>query len=378
MSSSERRPHTVLVVDDSAFMRRIIRDILSGTDEFRVVGTARDGHDALRKIHQLEPDLVTMDVEMPLLDGLSTLGYIMSETPRPVVMLSAHTTEGGEATLRALDYGAVDFVAKPSGTISLDLATVGERLLDALRAAASANLKMLPVRMGRRPAHPPAPAPAAPVPPPRRRRAPAGDAAPTVVAIAASTGGPRALTELVPQLRVPLGAAVLVVQHMPARFTRTFAERLDGAGPLRVTEAADGDAVRPDHLYLAPGDFHMRLIREGGEVRIALDQDPSIWGVRPAADPLFRSVAEVYGARSVGVVLTGMGRDGAAGLGAIVEAGGYGIAQDRATSVIFGMPAAAAAVADEVLPLDAIAAAVAREVAARPRGRASAPAAEAS
>src|SRR5687768_9363605 len=164
MSSSERpertRPHTVLVVDDSAFMRRVISDILSSTDEFRVVGTARDGNDALRKVHQLEPDLVTMDVEMPGLDGLSALGYIMSETPRPVVMLSAYTTEGGEATMRALDYGAVDFVAKPSGTISLDLDTVADRLLDALRAAATANLSVLPLRLPRRPA----PAPPAEVP----------------------------------------------------------------------------------------------------------------------------------------------------------------------------------------------------------------------
>jgi two-component system, chemotaxis family, protein-glutamate methylesterase/glutaminase len=374
MSSSEPRlPRTVLVVDDSAFMRRVITDILSSTDEFRVVGTARDGNDALRKVHQLDPDLVTMDVEMPRLDGLSALGYIMSETPRPVVMLSAHTVEGGEATLRALDYGAVDFVAKPSGTISLDLDTVGERLLDALRAAASANLGAIPLRMGRG-ARPPAQA--AP-PAPRRRRAPgAGAGAGVAVAIAASTGGPRALSELVPRLGVPLGAAVLVVQHMPARFTRTFAERLDGMGPLHAAEAVDGDVVRPDHLYLAPGDFHMRVVREGGEVRIVLDRGPTLWGVRPAADPLFRSVAEVYGGRAVGVVLTGMGRDGAAGLAAMKEAGAHGIAQDRATSVIFGMPAAAAATADEVLPLDAIPAAVERAVAARRALRVAAPRAE--
>jgi two-component system, chemotaxis family, protein-glutamate methylesterase/glutaminase len=366
MSSSRRKgPHTVLVVDDSAFMRRVIGDILSRTDEFLVVGTARDGHDAIRKIHQLEPDLVTMDVEMPRLDGLSTLGYIMSETPRPVVMLSAHTTAGGEATLRALDYGAVDFVAKPSGTISLDLETVAERLLDALRAAASANLKVIPVRF---PAAPPATTPARR--PARGRRAPApgapaGAAPGVLVAIAASTGGPRALTELLPRLRPPLGAAVLVVQHMPARFTRTFAERLDGMSALRIGEAADGEPVRPDRVYLAPGDHHMRLVRDGDEVRIALDQGPSIWGVRPAADPLFRSVAELYGPRTVGVVLTGMGRDGAAGLRAVVDAGGHGIAQDRATSVIFGIPAAAAPVAHEVLPLGEMAVAIEREVAAR-------------
>ncbi|HEU4881212.1 MAG TPA: chemotaxis response regulator protein-glutamate methylesterase [Longimicrobium sp.] len=392
MSFSERperaRPHTVLVVDDSAFMRRVISDILSSTDEFRVVGTARDGNDALRKVHQLEPDLVTMDVEMPGLDGLSALGYIMSETPRPVVMLSAYTTEGGEATMRALDYGAVDFVAKPSGTISLNLDTVADRLLQALRAASTANLAVLPVRV-RRPSAPPppndpaeetngaAPAQTSVAPPRRRKRAPApaaepptraahvGRSAETVVAIAASTGGPRALTELVPRLRAPLGAAVLIVQHMPPRFTRSFAERLDGMSRLRVVEAAEGDVVRPDHVYLAPGDWHMRVIREGGEVRIALDQEPTIWGVRPAADPLFRTVAEAFGARAVGVVLTGMGKDGAEGLRDIVESGGYGIAQDRASSVIYGMPAAAAKIADTVLPLDEIHLGIERELDAR-------------
>lgn len=379
MSSSRRgappadagRPRTVLVVDDSAFMRRVISDILGRTDEFRVVGTARDGNDALRKVHQLDPDLVTMDVEMPGLDGLSALGYIMSETPRPVVMLSAYTTEGGEATMRALDYGAVDFIAKPSGTISLNLDTVADRLLEALRAASTANLSVIPVRVPRRaPVLPPRGVDAAgavidslaAAEPPRRRGPETGRSANTVVAIAASTGGPRALSELVPRLRAPLGAAVLIVQHMPPRFTRSFAERLDGMGELRVTEAADGDLVRADHVYLAPGDWHMRVVRDGADVRIALDQAPTLWGVRPAADHLFRAVAETFGARAVGVVLTGMGKDGAAGLADIVAAGGHGIAQDRASSVIFGMPAAAAATADEVLPLDRIHAGIERQV----------------
>jgi two-component system, chemotaxis family, protein-glutamate methylesterase/glutaminase len=367
MSSSRRaagRRRTVLVVDDSAFMRRVISDILGSTDEFRVVGTARDGNDALRKVHDLDPDLVTMDVEMPALDGLSALGYIMSETPRPVVMLSAYTTEGGEATMRALDYGAVDFVAKPSGTISLNLDTVADRLLEALRAASTANLSVIPVRVPRRP-FAPGPGDAAPSFELPRRRGEGGRAAETVVAIAASTGGPRALTELVPRLRPSLGAAVLVVQHMPARFTRSFAERLDGMGGLRVTEAVEGEPVRPDHVYLAPGDWHMRLVRDGAEVRIALDQEATLWGVRPAADHLFRSVAEAYGPRAVGVVLTGMGKDGAEGLRRMVEAGGYGIAQDRASSVIYGMPAAAAKVADAQLPLDEIHRGIEREVDAR-------------
>jgi two-component system chemotaxis response regulator CheB len=382
MSSSRKpgRRRTVLVVDDSAFMRRVISDILGSTDEFRVVGTARDGNDALRKVHQLDPDLVTMDVEMPVLDGLSALGYIMSETPRPVVMLSAYTTEGGEATMRALDYGAVDFVAKPSGTISLNLESVSDRLLQALRAASTANLSVIPVRVPRRVLAPlppvPEPAPsdappsaassagtlAAAYEPPRRRPAESGRSADTAVAIAASTGGPRALTELVPRLRTPLGAAVLIVQHMPPRFTRSFAERLDGMGGLRVTEAVDGEIVRADHAYLAPGDWHMRVVRDGMDVRIALDQGPTVWGVRPAADFLFHAVADVFAGRSVGVVLTGMGKDGADGLRGIVDAGGHGIAQDKASSVIYGMPAAAARIATEVLPLDQMHAGIERGV----------------
>jgi two-component system chemotaxis response regulator CheB len=358
-SSRRRRAHTVLVVDDSAFMRRVISDILSSTDEFRVVGTARDGNDALRKVHQLNPDLVTMDVEMPGLDGLSALGYIMSETPRPVVMLSAYTTEGGDATMRALDYGAVDFVAKPSGTISLNLESVSDRLLAALRAAADANLSLIPVRLPRRvlAGDPPRAA--------RRLRLADDQASDVAVVIAASTGGPRALAELLPRLRMPLGAAVLVVQHMPPRFTRTLAERLDAAEGLPVSEAEDGEPVRKDHVYLAPGDWHMRVVREGGEARISLDQGPSLWGVRPAADYLFRSVAEVYGHRSVGAVLTGMGRDGAEGLRCISDAGGVGIAQDRATAVIYGMPQAAAEHAAHVLALDRIHQAIEDEVDAR-------------
>jgi two-component system chemotaxis response regulator CheB len=377
----------VLVVDDSAFMRRVITDILSQTDEFRVVGTARDGNDALRKVHQLDPDLVTMDVEMPGLDGLAALGYIMSETPRPVVMLSAYTVAGGDATMRALDYGAVDFVSKPSGTISLNLEVVAGRLLDALRAAATANLAMIPVRVQRRVPDPPASVlvdPRAPVDPAarrpaapvrrKRRRVSSSEAPEVAVVVAASTGGPRALAEMLPRLRVPLGAAVLVVQHMPPHFTRTFAERLDGLGGLPVTEAEDGEPVRGDHVYMAPGDYHMRVVPSDGGPRISLSQEPTIWGVRPAADPLFRSVAEVYGARSVGVVLTGMGRDGAEGLREIVGAGGAGVAQDRRTSVIYGMPQAAGEVAQSILPLDEIHAAIEREVDAR-AGAAAAPAA---
>ncbi|HEY0996853.1 MAG TPA: chemotaxis response regulator protein-glutamate methylesterase [Gemmatimonadaceae bacterium] len=360
--SSSPAPTTVLVVDDSAFMRRLIPGLIEATGEFRVVGTARDGHDALRQLHALEPQLVTLDVDMPGLDGLQTLGYIMSEAPRPVVMLSATTTQAGyDVTLRALELGAVDFVAKPSGAVSLDIDRVGERLLQALRAGRETNLRG--VGMLVRP-------PVGAAQPPRRTAGSAGGAR-SAVAIAASTGGPRALAEVIPALPAGLAAAVLVVQHMPAGFTRSLAQRLDAMSALPVHEAAHGEAVRAGHVYLAPGGSHMRVVARESGPAIAIDADsPTIWGVRPAADPLFRSVASVFGAATVGVVLTGMGRDGAAGLQAIRDAGGQAVVQDRATSTIYGMPQAALQVAgaDRVAPLGEVAAAVTGMVARVARG----------
>ncbi|CAN5230247.1 chemotaxis response regulator protein-glutamate methylesterase [soil metagenome] len=346
-------PRSVLVVDDSALMRRVISDVIEADEHFRVVATARDGEDALRKLHALDPDLVTLDFEMPGMDGLAVLGYIMSEVPRPVVMLSAYTQRGGELTLRALDLGAVDFVAKPSGTISPDLERVGDRLRDALRAAAAANLANLPMRMPFAGAGD------------GRTRVPAAPAAPARVAIgiATSTGGPRALTELIPRLPCPLGATVLVVQHMPPAFTRTLAERLDGISPLPVREATRDEPLLPDRVYIAPGGYHLRVGAPDGVPRVLLDREPPLWGVRPAADHLFRSLAACYGSRGIGAVLTGMGRDGADGLSAIAAAGGTAFAQDRATSVIYGMPQAAARHAAAVLPLAAIAPALANAAA---------------
>jgi two-component system, chemotaxis family, protein-glutamate methylesterase/glutaminase len=347
---------SVLVVDDSAFMRKIISEVIDGTDEFRVVGTARNGYDALKQIHALEPAIVTLDVEMPELDGLQALGYIMSETPRPVVMLSAAAATGGDdPTLRALELGAVDFVRKPSGPISLDLVTVRERLLEALRAASQVNLRG--VEMLARP---------------RRVRdtgavAGSSEGASRVVAIAASTGGPRALAELIPSLPRDLDAAVLVVQHMPRGFTHSFAQRIDLMSHLRVSEAQDGEPLQSNHVYVAPGGLHMRVAVPVGVPVVALDNSAPVWGVRPAADVLFRSVAMHFGAEVVGVVLTGMGRDGAAGLRAIREAGGLAVVQDRETSIIYGMPQAAlaAAGADRILPLRGIGPAIAELVTER-------------
>src|SRR2546421_253269 len=266
-------------------MRRVLSDVLGGAEgiagagEFRVVATARDGFDAVRKVHQFDPDVVTMDLEMPELDGLGAIGYIMSETPRPVVVVSAHAGPGTGAAIRAL-------------------------------------------------------------------------------------------AEVIPRLPTGRGAALLVVQHMPPKFTRSLAERLDSLSALRVVEAADGAPVVADTAYVAPGDYHMRVLRTPDGPAIALDQDPPMWGVRPAADPLFRSVAEVFGAQSLGVVLTGMGRDGAEGVRAIRAAGVGGIAQDRGAAGAGGMPTAAVQIGgvDAVFPLAEIAERIDRELVARGAG----------
>lgn len=349
-AEADRVLRRVLVVDDSAFMRRMVSEVVASSGEFEVIGTARDGEDALRKVHALNPDIVTLDVEMPGLDGLDALGYIMSELPRPVVMLSAGGADSGaESTLRALELGAVDFVRKPSGPISLDLEQVREELLDALRAAACTNLRGVNVlaRMAR--VHAVVQSAAA--------RTQTTLSAQHVVCIAASTGGPAALTQVVPRLPRELDAAILIVQHMPKGFTASLAQRLNNIGPLGVTEAVHGELVRAGRAYIAPGGYHMRVHNMGDGARLFLDEEPTEWGVRPAADPLFKTAARAFGAAAVGVVLTGMGRDGAEGLRIMRKAGALAIVQDSDSAVIPGMPVAALkhAGADHVVPLSNIA-----------------------
>src|SRR5688572_32579057 len=286
---------------------------------------------------------------MPGLDGLQALGYIMSEAPRAVVILTATSDRrGDDLTLRALELGAVDFIRKPAPDEGLQAADLRERVLGALRSALRVNLAAA------------APVLARPVRARLRAAAPARPAT-RVVALAASTGGPRALAELIPQLPPDLGGAVLIAQHMPAGFTGSLAERLDRRSALPVAEARDGDPLMENRVYIAPGGRHLGIaVGTNGAARIAITDHPPVHGVRPAADVLFRSVAEHFGPSAVGVVLTGMGRDGTDGLRLMRNAGAYGIVQDEASSTVYGMPRMALGVAgaDAIVGLPAMAQAI--------------------
>ena len=334
-------------MDDSAFMRGAISRILSNDARFELVGEARDGREAVERAASLRPDVVTMDFHMPGLDGAQATRAILERQPTAIVMVSAHTTEGARETVEALAAGAVDFVTKPDGEVSPNLSEIREPLIQKLLDAAGANLE--PMR--------PAAAPdSRSDSEPRSRRAGAAPlrAMPPglrVVAIASSTGGPAALTRMLPALRLERQAAVLIVQHMPAGYTRALAEQLSEQAEFPVREAKHGDVIEAGVALVAPGDQHLVVARAG---RVALDQSPAVHGVRPAADVTFKSLAVAFGARSVGVVLTGMGRDGALGLSAIKAAGGRTVAQDRGSSTVYGMPRAAVemGVVDEVVSLD--------------------------
>jgi two-component system, chemotaxis family, protein-glutamate methylesterase/glutaminase len=364
MSFSEppARRRTVLVVDDSELMRAILSDIVNSSAEFEVVGEAETGYQAIRLVHELEPDIVTLDLQMPDLRGLDALGYIMSEAPRPVIIVSGQSRSIAEPMLRAIDYGALEFVAKPHGDEAREVDLLRRRLLEALEAAAGATVMNLRVQRAVRAAA-------------RARRTAARNArgegiaaglpATCVLGIAASTGGPRALVELVPELAAALPAAVLIVQHMPSPFTRLLAERLDRLSALPVREAVTGETLHAGKVYLAPGGLHLNLKRGPEGITVELDRSDPVWGVRPAADVTFGAVARHYGPRSLGVVLTGMGRDGADGLRAIRDAGGWTAIQRIDTAVLPGMPRAAAPFAAVELQLDEMAAAVFEGAAAR-------------
>lgn len=351
-------PIRVLVVDDSAFMRHAVGRLIGEAGDLVVVGSASNGEEGLKLAAQLKPDVITLDVEMPVLDGPGMLRRLMVETPTRVVMLSSLTTEGAAVTLDALDSGAIDFVAKPGGSLSIDVGRVGQDLVAKIRAAASmseaaflAHRHRATRRAGARPAPVITAAPA-------RIIKPGAIAARRLIVIASSTGGPAALAAVVPKLPAHINAGILLVQHMPPGFTASLAGRLDASGPMSVHEAAANDLITDDEALIAPGDFHLITSLSG---RVQLSSLPPVNGVRPAADVTLQAVAPVWRDRMLAVILTGMGVDGREGCKAVKAHGGMVIAQDQASSTVWGMPGSVveAGLADKVLPLDRIADAIA-------------------
>jgi two-component system chemotaxis response regulator CheB len=344
MSDSSSPKIRVLIVDDSALVRQAISEALARDPALEVVGTACDPYVAREKIAQLDPDVLTLDLEMPRMDGLTFLRILMEHHPLPVVVVSSLTQAGSQAAVDAVEAGAVDVLAKPDGTMSIG--TLADKLAFHVKAAAAAAPRL------RKPA-------AAPLPPPAAIE-PVGVADPRqIIVIGASTGGVEALRQIVP--RFPAGLPpIAIVQHISAFFSRAVADRLAAMSGITVREAGDNEPLRPGECVIAPGDFHLAVVHQPGGYQTRLLQTPPIHHCRPAVDVLFRSAAEAAGQHAVGVLLTGMGSDGALGMQAIRSAGGTTIAQDEATSVVYGMPRAAVelGVVDRIAALEAIPAAV--------------------
>ncbi len=348
----------VLIVDDSALMRKLLTGVLDRDPEIEVVGVAPDPYIAREKIKALNPDVVTLDIEMPRMDGLTFLANLMRLRPTPVVMISTLTQKGADASLEALHMGAVDYVAKPRFDVSANLESAGAEIVEKVKMAARANVSALTGRRHR--PSPPRPCSSAAVGPADLAARAAGVAARAgfckVIAIGASTGGTEAIAQVLAALPVDV-PPVVVAQHIPEMFSRSFSERVDRLSPLAVREARDGDVVLPGHAYVAPGNRHLTLQRDGARLVCVLTREVPVNRHRPSVDVLFESVAEVTRGKAVGVILTGMGSDGARGLKSMREGGACTLAQDEATSVVWGMPGSAVELGavDRVLPIERIA-----------------------
>ncbi|WP_053957417.1 protein-glutamate methylesterase/protein-glutamine glutaminase [Inediibacterium massiliense] len=320
----------VLVVDDSAFMRKIVSDIINLDQDLHVVATARNGKEALGKIKEYSPDIVTMDVEMPILDGISTLKEIMKEHPLPVVMVSSITMEGAEATLKALELGAVDFITKPTNIFKMNTDEMKSLLTEKIKIAAKAKVttslrdhivrtkKIDKAVLSRENKY-----------------------IKKIVAIGTSTGGPRALQDVIPYLPKNIPASILIVQHMPAGFTKSLADRLNNLSEIHVKEAENGDVLQAGCAYIAPGGYHLRVVKDQAILKIHLSKDDLVSGHRPSVNAMMNSLAELKLNNLVGVIMTGMGADGAEGMKNIKEQNGYTIAQNEETCVVYGMPKSA-------------------------------------
>ena len=366
----------VLIVDDSAFMRKVLHSIIAADAQLEVCGEARDGRDAVTQSETLKPDVITMDINMPHVDGLQATEIIMSSNPRAIVVVSSESREGAEVTLKALELGAIDFVAKPTGGIDLDMNSVKEELCRKLKVAAKVRVVRTATRSKLQQdiaAGAPRTEPAksfeqslsenrsggtatAVAPAPSR-----GGGKFPIVVVAASTGGPATLMKFIPHFPKDFPGAVILVQHMPGSFTAQFSQQLQEVSQIRVKEAEAGEIIVPGQLYICPGSHHMRVSPTG---RVSLDDGPRIGGYRPCADLTLDSAADYAGPMSIGIILTGMGNDGSKGVQTVKNVGGHIIAQDEATAVIFGMPQEAikTGAVDQILPIDAIYNAIERRV----------------
>ncbi len=364
-----------IVVDDSAFMRKSLAMMLESDPQIKVVATARDGKEGIEKIREFQPDLVTMDIEMPGMDGLTALGIIMKECPLPVLMVSSLTTDGAKSTLDALNLGAVDFIPKELSFVSLDIVKIKEELVSKVRSivqSRSLQFRLQRIKTASQgvrdsanavkggtaaAAHAVPPRPAAPASITRRKDLRA-------VVLGISTGGPFALLQTIPKLPKDFPLGIAVVQHMPPRFTKSMAERLDGLSQVSVKEAEEGDALTPGRVLIAPGGQHLTFKHQGSEIVARITAEPVDTLYRPCADVMMLSAAQAINAPLLGVIMTGMGKDGLEGLRKIKKGGGMVLAQNEETCVVYGMPKAAVddGIADLVLPLEDIPAAMTKIV----------------
>lgn len=349
----------VLVVDDSAFMRKLISDILNGDQNIEVIGTSRNGLDAIEKVKKLRPHVVTLDIEMPIMDGIESLQNIMKDDPTPVIMLSSTTKLGAENTMLAMQYGAIDFVTKPSGSISLDLEKVKDDLIQKVRSASKVNIQKLRYPIETKPLLEPKRTPTLNIE--KQKMTDWARGRNKLICIGISTGGPRALQKLLTGFPENLEAPIIIVQHMPAGFTKSLANRLNTMSKIHVKEAEDGEIIRKGIAYIAPGDFHLQAKQLGTNIVIRLNQAPPYNGHRPSVDVMFHSISQLTNYDKIAVIMTGMGSDGAQGLIELKKRGNVkAIAESKNSCIVFGMPKAAIAtnLVDEVEDLEKISQAI--------------------
>ncbi len=351
----------VLVVDDSAFMRKILSDIVNSNEKMKIIGTARNGMEAIEKINKLKPDVVTLDIEMPIMDGLEALEKIMSISPIPVLMLSSLTIEGTNSTIQALNLGAVDFITKPTSIFKINADNLKEELTDKIIIASQSNLKT--EYLSNKNTYASSNKENLVVNTINSNKVKKSKIS-KIVAIGTSTGGPRALQTLLPNIPENINASFVIVQHMPPGFTKSLADRLNSISHLNIKEAEDKEILLPGYAYIAPGNSHMEIVKKNSNYFISLNMDAPFSGHRPSVDVLFNSIGSIGIKDVIGVILTGMGSDGANGCKNIKNNSGYIIAQDEESCVVFGMPKSAInlGIVDKVLPIQYISREIIRAV----------------